>query len=408
MSIQAHLNKANTMIINNHIRMFIAKVARSKIPILEIPMMSESRIMIGSSVHINSEIPPREAMTLKAEIGMESGHLTVTITPDLLWSIFCPDLVPTSILSCKIVETPAKLSKLQPVPFRLVFNIEEICFIDHNTNMPRCFRMGEVDLNILNNQTALLNIGGSERPLTPQGPLSSAQAPPLRRFPVPPPSFAPIQGSPLGSWPSSLNFHPSSSPNNLRTSSFRPSSSFEQSLRSSHHRTPAGNGGAASTNAIEDLLNRNNQRAMERRRRNQLRGNGESPVYETIAPRRSSDDMDLDPPVNRDSQIILQAQRSSNAVERRAEKAAQLIRQVESFLEENQNYTIESPRLMEMLRQLREGSRDQAQVSQQGDQNVEGDSPQDEAGDRVERTLEDGPAQNTRSHAYARMNENEN
>ena len=36
--------------------MFIAKVARSKIPILEIPMMSESRIMIGSSVHINSEI----------------------------------------------------------------------------------------------------------------------------------------------------------------------------------------------------------------------------------------------------------------------------------------------------------------------------------------------------------------
>ena len=75
-------------------------------------------------------------------------------------------------------------------------------------------------------------------------------------------------------------------------------------------------------------------------------------------------------------------------------------------LEENENSTIESPRLMEMLRQLREGSRDQAEVSQQGDQNVEDDSPQDAAGDRVERTLEDGPAQNTRSHAYARMNEN--
>ena len=93
-------------------------------------------------------------------------------------------------------------------------------------------------------------------------------------------------------------------------------------------------------------MDRNNQRAMERRRRNQRRGNCESPVYETIAPRHSSDDMDLEPPVTRDSQIILQAQSRSNAVERRAEKATRLIRQVETFLEENENYTIESPRLM--------------------------------------------------------------
>ena len=85
---------------------------------------------------------------------------------------------------------------------------------------------------------------------------------------------------------------------------------------------------------------------MERRRRNQRRGNGKSPAYESISPRHSSADMEIEPPVTRDRQIILQAQRSSNAVDQRAEKAARLIRQVETFLEENGNHTLESPRLM--------------------------------------------------------------
>ena len=60
-----------------------------------------------------------------------------------------------------------------------------------------------------------------------------------------------------------------------------------------------------------------------------------------------------------------------------------------------------------MLRQLREGSRDQAEVSQPENQNAEDDSQQDAVGDCVERSQEDGPAQNTRSQANARMNENE-
>ena len=62
---------------------------------------------------------------------------------------------------------------------------------------------------------------------------------------------------------------------------------------------------------------------------------------------------------------------------------------------------------MEMLRQLREGSRDQAEVSQPGNQIAEDESQQDAAGDHVERPQEDGPARNTRSQATARMNENE-
>ena len=76
-------------------------------------------------------------------------------------------------------------------------------------------------------------------------------------------------------------------------------------------------------------------------------------------------------PISRDTQILHQAQQSANAIEQRAEKAARLIHQIETFLEENGNQTLESPRLMDMLRELREGSRDQVEITQRVNQDAD-------------------------------------
>ena len=395
--------------VNRHIKMFLAKVARNKVTISNTPMFSECRLVLGTSIHINSEIPPSESVRLKAEIGMTGCNMVITLLPDHIWSIFCPDLVPNPIMSSKIVDSPPKISKVQPEIFHLVFSIEEVCYVDHVTNLPRCFRMEDVDLELLNQKTTLLTLGDTERLITPQDQVSSLPAQPIRRFPVPPPTFAPIQRSPSSSWSSSLNFHPISSPINLQTSSFRPRSSFNQSNRSSFHRSHAGNGatGATNINPIDDLLRRrNNQRVIEGRRRYQRRGAGETPVYESISPLHRSEDMEIEP--SRDTQILHQAQQSENAIQQRAEKAARLIHQIETFLEENGNQTLESPRLMEMLRELREGSRDQVETTQHVNQDAGEDVQHEAAGDHNERLQVNGPAQNTRSQAKASTNENEN
>ena len=61
-----------------------------------------------------------------------------------------------------------------------------------------------------------------------------------------------------------------------------------------------------------------------------------------------------------------------------------------------------------MLRELREGSRDQVETTQHVNQDAGEDVQHEAAGDHIERLQEDGPAQNTRSQAKASTNENEN
>ena len=116
--------------------------------------------------------------------------------------------------------------------------------------------------------------------------------------------------------------------------------------------------------------------------------------------------MEIEP--SRDTQILHQSQQSENAIQQRADKAARLIHQIENFLEENGNQTLESPRLMEMLRQLREGSRDQVETTQHVNQDAGEDVQHEAAGDHNERLQVNGPAQNTRSQAKASTNENDN
>ena len=63
---------------------------------------------------------------------------------------------------------------------------------------------------------------------------------------------------------------------------------------------------------------------------------------------------------------------------------------------------------MEMLRELREGSRDQVEITQRVNQNADEDIQHEAAGDHVEGPQDDVPARNTRSQAKASMNVNEN
>ena len=63
---------------------------------------------------------------------------------------------------------------------------------------------------------------------------------------------------------------------------------------------------------------------------------------------------------------------------------------------------------MEMLRELREGSRDQVEITQRVNQDAGEEIQHESAGDHIEGPQEDVPARNTRSKAKASMNVNEN
>ena len=370
------LSDENVFILNRQMNNFVQKMKRNKCDILCVPTVKERKVTLGLSRLINAEIPPKyDTLDLLFDIKCNKKELIVISQSNTLWDIFCPDLLMVPVLHEVIMEKePLTMVKKSTFPLRIF--LEDLCFLDQ-LGVPRCFKQGQSDINLLNDQLTLLSING------PTG--STIQRP---LFTIPPP---PIVSS---AQPRFTTFVPPGNRFNIPPTSRRQSNngsqrSFSASSGSSRRYEIDGH-----SNPIDDLLER-----AERRRRARLANR----TYESLNIPTTSSGVEVTPTFSSNLPAATSSPREPTVslIQAGQDDLGQLPEEriqirAESLIEEmsdliQRNSTLSSPTIVNMMARLRNMG--------EGMENNRGDGRDNDMNqaEQLDQQRQDGPAFNTRA-----------